>query len=107
MRREDWSHRRTVCRDCEAAAAQKEHADDEGDSVRRRVEKYEWMSALPIVKLKVAARKHSPTRNAVLVTAVVVGVGATMVATDLAGVCSIDRWSVAVFMVTPVVRLTL
>jgi hypothetical protein len=34
-----------------------------------------------------------------------VGVGAAMAATDVAGVCSIDRSSVAVFMVTPFVGL--
>ena len=50
------------------------------------LEKYERMSALPIAKVKVAVRKHSPTRTAVLLTDVVVGVGAAMAATDVAGV---------------------
>ena len=63
------------------------------------------MSALPIAKVKVAVRKNSPTRTAVLLTNVVVGVGAAMAATKVAGVWSIDRSSVAVFMVSPFVDL--
>ena len=71
------------------------------------LEKDERMSALPIAKVKVAARKHSPTRTAVLLTDVVVDVGAAMAATDVAGVCCIDRSSVAVVMVVSVRGLTL
>ena len=67
------------------------------------LEKYEWMRALPIAKVKVAVRKSSPTRAAVLLTHV--GVGAAVSAMDLAGVRSIDRAGVAVFMVTPFVDL--
>ena len=52
------------------------------------LEKYERMSALPIAKVKVAVRKNSPTRTAVLLTDVVVGVGAAMAATDVAGACA-------------------
>jgi hypothetical protein len=69
------------------------------------LEKYERMSALPVAKVRVAARKHSPTRTAVFVTDVGVGVAEAMAGTDVAGVCSIDRSSVAVFMVTPLMGL--
>ena len=37
------------------------------------LEKYEWMSALPIAKVKVAARKNSPTRTAVFLVDAAVG----------------------------------
>ena len=59
------------------------------------------MSALPIAKVKVAARKKSPTWTAVLLTDVVVGVEAAMAATDAEGVCRRDRSRVALFMVAP------
>jgi hypothetical protein len=64
------------------------------------------MRALPMAKVKVAVRKHSPTRTAVLLTDVVVGVGADMAVTDVVGDFSIDRSSIAVFMVHSVDRLT-
>jgi hypothetical protein len=44
------------------------------------------MSALPIAKVKVAVRKHTPTRTEVLLTDVVVGVGAPLVGQDVVGV---------------------
>jgi hypothetical protein len=58
-----------------------------------------------MAKVKVAVRKSSPTRTAVLLTDVVVGAGAATTATDVAVVCSIDRSSIAVFMVPPFVGL--
>jgi hypothetical protein len=69
------------------------------------LEKEEWMSALARAKVKVAVRKHRPTRTPVLWTDVVVGVGADMAVTDVVGGCSIDRSSIAVFMVTPFICL--
>jgi hypothetical protein len=67
------------------------------------LEKYEWISALPIAKVKVAARKHIPTRKEVFLSDVVLGtlsliVGTVMVAKDAAGVCSMDWLHRAVFM---------
>ena len=78
-------HGSAVGCDGEAAAHQKEHADDEVN-VGGRTEKYERMSALPIAKVKVAVRKHTPTRTEVLLTDVVVGVGAPLVGQGVVGV---------------------
>jgi hypothetical protein len=69
------------------------------------LEKEEWMSALARAKVKVAVRKHSPTRTADLLRDVVVGVGAAMAVTDVVSGCSIGRLSIAVFIVTPFMDL--
>ena len=69
------------------------------------LEKYERMSALPIAKVKVAIRKHSPTRTAVFLAGVAPGVGAASAATVVACACCMDRSSVAAFMVPPFVNL--
>jgi hypothetical protein len=71
-------------------------------------EKYEWISALPMAKVKVAVRKSSPTRTAVFLVDGLAGplccmVGAVTVPNEVAVVGPIDRSSVAVFMVTPMV----
>jgi uncharacterized membrane protein HdeD (DUF308 family) len=76
------------------------------------LEKYEWMSSLPIAKVKVAVRKHIPTRKEVFLSDVVLGTlsfiaGAVIVAKDAAGVCSIDWLNGAVFMSLLKVGLTL
>ena len=71
------------------------------------LEKYERISVLPMAKVKVAVRKHSPTRTAVFLTdvpSVHSARGRSGHGPDeVAVVGSIDRSSVAVFMVTPMV----
>jgi len=72
------------------ATARPQHARRNTPTMRAvwavAVEKYERMSALPIAKVKVAVRKHSPTRTEVLLTEVVVGVGAPLVGQNVVGV---------------------
>ncbi len=70
------------------------------------LEKNELMSALPIAKVKVAVRKHRPTRTAVLRADVVRGVGAASAATVVVACAScVARFRVAVSMVPPFVNL--
>jgi hypothetical protein len=65
------------------------------------------MSALPMAKVKVATRKHNPTRPAVPFVDIPADTGAARVPTDVAGVRPVDRSSVAIVMVTPFIVFTL